>query len=107
MNAFGKTPIRGDKLFPAGLAGFGAYRHFLGGAASLLLEIGLAKLYQDYSDSNQRDNDPDPGRRAEAVAELAGTQAGADLASLIVKRDNGDLTAQQLRDQIFDLLCDK
>jgi len=108
LSTFNKTGVTGiKKEFTEPGQGSGAYRHFLGGAASVLLEIGLAKLYQDYSDSNQRDNDPQPERRAEAVAELAGTQAGADLGALIEQRDNGKLTADQLKEQIFDLFCDK
>jgi len=109
LTTFNNYPTTGfrDNLVNNG-QGSGVYRHVLGGAASVLLEIGLAKLYQDYSDSAQRDNPRNSDqRRAEAQTELNGTQAGAELGDLVKRRDRGDLTASELRVEIQKLLCEE
>ena len=87
--------------------GSGVYRHILGGAASVLVDSGrIGAAYQNRSDRNQRDSDPDPRRRAEAQTELAGTAAGQNVGGFIRDRFNQKIGADDLRKKIFAELCD-
>jgi RHS repeat-associated protein len=81
------------------------YRHITGGAASILLDgVGLVSG----ADSLRQDIQIWRGARAEeAQASKEGNRAGETVGSLIAQRIEGALTALDLRNKIFDAICEK